>query len=119
EPESSGVYDEPENEGTEEEPCPFAVHTVEAADISIDTDDTQLKHLALLHLREKENNTALGVGRGSKPESLYKNPTLYPNAFPWLFPYGIGGLEIRVNGRQISDTVRKRQLLMYHDKCFQ
>ncbi|KZV64113.1 hypothetical protein PENSPDRAFT_588898, partial [Peniophora sp. CONT] len=33
EPESSAVYNEPENEGTEEGPCPFAVHTVEAADI--------------------------------------------------------------------------------------
>ena len=39
--------------------------------------------------------------------------------FPWLFPYGLGGLN-NINGaRKVSESHRKQQLLMYHDKRFQ
>ena len=39
--------------------------------------------------------------------------------FPWLFPYGYGGLGNARGYSPISDAKRKRQLLMYYDKRFQ
>ncbi|TFK59780.1 hypothetical protein BDN72DRAFT_943335, partial [Pluteus cervinus] len=46
------------------------------------------------------------------------NPQLYPSMFPWLFPYGYGGLGTPKK-IPISDAEHKRHLLMYHDKRFQ
>ncbi|KAA1479141.1 hypothetical protein DENSPDRAFT_788862, partial [Dentipellis sp. KUC8613] len=72
---------------------------------------------AVQHLMD--GKPALGIGRSSEPESMYNNPQLYPQAFPWLFPYGLGGIG-NVNGfKKISDPARKRALLMYYDKRFQ
>ncbi|KAA1480016.1 hypothetical protein DENSPDRAFT_742903, partial [Dentipellis sp. KUC8613] len=72
---------------------------------------------AIQHLLD--GNPALGIGRAPEPESMYNNPQLYPQAFPWLFPYGLGGIG-NLNGfKKLSDIVRKRALLMYHDKRFQ
>ena len=39
--------------------------------------------------------------------------------FPWLFPYGLGGIGHEMQKRRLSDVEHKRHLLMYHDKCFQ
>ena len=35
--------------------------------------------------------------------------------FPWLFPYGLGGIKTT----NLSDKEHKQHLLMYHDKRFQ
>ena len=35
--------------------------------------------------------------------------------FPWLFPYGVGG----IGTTHLSHKEHKRHLLMYHDKRFQ
>ena len=37
--------------------------------------------------------------------------------FPWLFPYGLGGIGLET--LDMSDMMHKRKLLMYHDKRFQ
>ena len=34
----------------------------------------------------------LAIGHAEKPELIYDNPQLYPMMFPWLFPYGLGGI---------------------------
>jgi hypothetical protein len=39
--------------------------------------------------------------------------------FPWLFPYGKGGIGNPVHKKRMSEKIHKRQLLMYHDKRFQ
>ena len=41
--------------------------------------------------------------------------------FPWLFPYGLGGMgnECIPSDVKISDAVRKKHWLMYHEKRFQ
>jgi len=39
--------------------------------------------------------------------------------FPWLFPYGLGGLIQAVYKKKLSDAEHKKLLLMYHDKHFQ
>jgi hypothetical protein len=62
---------------------------------------------------------ALGIGRSEDMESIRDNPQLYPSMFLWLFPYGYGGLGNEQIQIKISDSTRKKQWLMYHDKHFQ
>ncbi|EIM78995.1 uncharacterized protein STEHIDRAFT_42438, partial [Stereum hirsutum FP-91666 SS1] len=77
----------------------------------------QYKAEALKHLLH--GGTALGIGRSEEPESLWDNPTLYSQIFPWLFPYGKGGIGHALAKNKIEDHTRKGQLLLYHDKRFQ
>ena len=39
--------------------------------------------------------------------------------FPWLFPYGKGGIEQAHHPNILGHELHKRHLLMYHDKHFQ
>ncbi|KAF8416922.1 hypothetical protein L210DRAFT_3362078, partial [Boletus edulis BED1] len=75
------------------------------------------KALALQHLQQ--GGKALAIGRESNPETLWNNPALYPMIFPWLFPYGLGGLSLSFHKSKISDNTRKHLMLMYYDKRFQ
>ncbi|KAI0346340.1 hypothetical protein BDW22DRAFT_1323620, partial [Trametopsis cervina] len=66
-----------------------------------------------------QGGKSLGIGKADQPESLWNNPQLYPSMFPWLFPYGYGGLGNDRIQIPIQDGVRKKNMLMYHDKRFQ
>ncbi|KAJ7351638.1 hypothetical protein DFH08DRAFT_694806, partial [Mycena albidolilacea] len=90
-----------EEEGTAQGPCSFAT----------------LKARALTHL--KNRGQTLGVGQAEEPESLYHNIQLYPQMFPWLFPYGFGGIGHPSHKKKLSELKHKGHLLMYHDKRFQ
>ncbi|KAK0431125.1 hypothetical protein EV421DRAFT_1893411 [Armillaria borealis] len=57
----------------------------------------------------------LAVGQSAHSKSIWNNPHLYPKLFPWLFPYGKGG----IGDTMFSDDKHKRLLMMYHDKRFQ
>src|SRR5215471_20918599 len=39
--------------------------------------------------------------------------------FPWLFPYGLGGIGNHMIYKKLPDIQHKRHLLMYYDKRFQ
>ena len=112
-PESTSVHDQEEEDGTEEGQCPFIVHGVTSEDLETKTTE-QLKAVALRHFNS--NGKILAVDGSSKTESIYRNPHLYPQMFPWLFPYGYGGVGT-VSNR--SEQAHIRHLLMYHDKRFQ
>ncbi|KAJ7315250.1 hypothetical protein DFH08DRAFT_715950, partial [Mycena albidolilacea] len=86
------------DEGTSSGPCSFAMK-------------------ALDHLRS--GGKTLGIGQAETPESTFHNLQLYPQTFPWLFPYGHGGIGHPAHKRFISEDEHKRHLLMYHDKRFQ
>ncbi|KAF7789842.1 hypothetical protein EIP86_000788 [Pleurotus ostreatoroseus] len=119
-PEAIAVNDNEEEEGTEEDDCPFVVHnltTEQYNDWLTKEKHAKVKAKALQHF--KAGNKVLAIGHSDKPESLYNNPQLYPQMFPWLFPYGYGGLGNARGSSPISDAKRKRQLLMYYDKRFQ
>ncbi|KAH8103153.1 hypothetical protein BXZ70DRAFT_999293 [Cristinia sonorae] len=110
--EAKSVTPHREDEEVETGRCPFIMHTLTGDRLSEleKTDPKQLKTLALK--RFKEDGYILGIGHSEKPESIYHNPSLYPQMFPWLFPYGMGGIG--------NDRMKfNKNLLMYHDKRFQ
>ena len=98
--------------GVHEGECPFIVHGLTGADYDTKSLNT-LKGIALRHWNNQGG--ALAVSHGSSPLSIYNNPNLYPQIFPWLFPYGLGG----IGSTPLSDKTHKQHLLMYHDKRFQ
>jgi hypothetical protein len=73
-----------------------------------------IKAKALQHLNSE--GKILAIGHAAQPETLWKNTQLYPQMFPWLFPFGLGGIGSIVG---ISEKEHKKYLLMYHDKRFQ
>ena len=102
-------------EGVAEGKCPFIIHGLTSDRLSGKTTE-QLKSLALNHM--KNDGSALGIGHAAEPESIFNNPDLYPLAFPWLFPYGLGGVKNEKQVR-VSEAARIKHLLMYYDKRFQ
>ncbi|KAJ7448099.1 hypothetical protein FB451DRAFT_1054030, partial [Mycena latifolia] len=76
-----------------------------------------IKHVALQHLTHK--GSMLGIGRSELPVSMYDNVAAYPGMFPWLFPYGKGGIGHPSHANKQGDATRKKCLLLYHDKRFQ
>ena len=111
-PEGTSVFDQEEEDGTEEGDCAFTVHGLNGEACDSMTPNA-LKAIALRHLNS--GGKILAVGHSDKFESMWNNPQLYPQMFPWLFPYGLGG----IGASNISHKEHKRHLLMYHDKRFQ
>ena len=115
-PEATSVHDMELENGTTEGMCPFTVHTLTSEEYDTTNSET-LKALAAKHL--DDGGKVLAIGHYPEPQSIWKNPKLYPQMFPWLFPYGLGGLSHKVHKYKLSDAEHKRHLLMYHDKRFQ
>ena len=115
-PAAMSNHDMEEEEGTEEGICPFTVHGI-TGDEYTKLSMTALKARALKHLQDQ--GKVLGIGQDDNPQSMYDNPQAYPQMFPWLFPYGYGGIGQARLKRKISEAEHKRHLLMYHDKRFQ
>ncbi|KAJ7838541.1 hypothetical protein B0H13DRAFT_1650735, partial [Mycena leptocephala] len=55
----------------------------------------------------------LGVGHAGDPEPTWKNVHLYPEMFPWLFPYGLGGIGHPSHKKRFSEAKHKHHLLLY------
>lgn len=114
--ESVSIHDNEDEEGTEEGDCPFVVHGITGDQFSTMSMET-IKAKALQHLMT--NGKIMFIGHSAEPESIYKNPQLFPSMMPWLFPYGLGGIGNEVHIGRLSSIAHKRHLLMYHDKRFQ
>jgi hypothetical protein len=110
--EGSSSFDNGEEVGVDHGECPFVVHGLLSEQYETMSVEA-LKGIALRHWNN--GGGALAVSHSAKSKSMYNNPGLYPQAFPWLFPYGLGG----VGTAGLSDNAHKRFLLMYHDKRFQ
>ena len=111
-PEGMSVFDQGDEEGTEQGSCAFTVHGLTGEALQTMSPNA-LKAIALQHLNN--NGKMLAVGHSDKLQSIWNNPQLYPQMFPCLFPYGLGG----IGASTISHKEHKRHLLMYHDKHFQ
>jgi hypothetical protein len=110
--ESVAQNDDGADDGTESGPCPFVLHGLTGPELKTLTVKEQIAK-ALNHL--DRHGAVLSVGHGAEPISIFNSPELYPGAFPWLFPYGKGG----VGNGCVPEERHIRHLLMYHDKRFQ
>lgn len=113
---AKSVFDNTYEEGTSDGMCPFTVSGLTAERHSQMT-TSQRKVAALLYL--KNGGSSLAVGHEQNPQSIWNNPKLYPQMFPWLFPYGHGGVGQEVHNNVIGRDVHIHHLLGYHDKRFQ
>ena len=110
--EGTSVFDNTLEDGVEQGDCPFIVHGLTGEQYNTKTINA-LKGIALSHWNN--HGGALAISHDSQPLSMYNTPNLYPQIFPWLFPYGLGG----IGATSLSNKAHKRHLLMYHDKRFQ
>ena len=115
-PLSTSIDDTEEEMGTNQGDCSFIVHGLIEEQLKIEDREAMIAE-AIRHM--EMGGKSLGIGHAKKPSSLYSNPQLYPQAFPWLFPYGRGGVGNNKGFHVVPPAHRLRQLLMYHDKRFQ
>jgi hypothetical protein len=111
------------DEGTSSGECSFSVQGVTGHEMTQFT-TRQFKIAAMKHLADPKGKMLL-VGHEPTPDSLFANPTLYPKMFPWLFPYGLGGvgnLRCETGQDEVPSMTPHRHiqwLLNYRDKRFQ
>lgn len=118
EPHNIAVFqnDDDDDGALEDGPCPFVVEGLLGADLAQMSIDKQ-KQIALQHLHS--GNKVLAVGKGQNPVSTYSDHSYLPGMFPWLFPFGSGGLGNQFIKGGLSRKLHLQWLLMYHDKRFQ
>ncbi|KAJ6490016.1 hypothetical protein C8R45DRAFT_1053229 [Mycena sanguinolenta] len=97
------------DDGTASGPCPFVVAGLTGPQYD-QADMRTLKAKALEHW--KNGGGTLGVGHANEPTSMYRNVQLYPQMFPWLFPYRKGGIGHSEHQRSISEDTHKMLLLI-------
>jgi len=114
--EAMASNDNDEEEGTTSGQCPFTVQGLTGDDLENKPWKTLIA-IVLKHLTDGKR--VMVAGHDEKPQSLFNNPRLYPQMFPWLFPYGKGSIGQDRHKKLISTMTHKRLLLMYHDKRFQ
>ncbi|KAJ7131532.1 hypothetical protein C8R43DRAFT_1089898 [Mycena crocata] len=93
--------------GTSSGACTFAVHGLTGPEY------------AAASMSAIKAGEMMGIGRAQDPASMYNHEHAYPGMFPWLFPYGKGGIGHPSHTNKQADIIRKRSLLMYYDKRFQ
>ena len=110
EPESTGVHHVEEEEGVEDGQCPFVVHGLTGTTLEWLGKKTpyEIRARAVDHF--VNGGKVLGIGHAEKPESLYNNPRLYPQMFPWLFPYGMGWLNNHDGSTRMRVSEERRML---------
>ena len=99
-------------------PCEYAVHALTAEQLQELPKASRIAK-AIDHIRS--GHKVLAYGHGEDPQSIFRNPLLLPGMFPWLFPYGLGGLDNDYMLRK-SDFSRAKHIqhfLLYHDRRFQ
>ncbi|KAF7967866.1 hypothetical protein HWV62_32838 [Athelia sp. TMB] len=102
--------------GTSDGRCSLVVHGLVGGDFGNKSWD-QMVAVAVEHLAG--GGASMAVSHMEAPQSIYHNPALYPQMFPWLFPYGKGGLDQEEHFNMIASGTHKRWMLMYWDKRFQ
>ena len=105
-PETMSVHDDGEEQGTEEGDCSFVVHHLVGEDLNYKGAFPEtLKTIAIDHIRRQRR--VLAVGHSESPCSMYNDPQYFPKLFPWLFPYGTGGIGNSLIRKKISEKEHK------------
>ncbi len=87
--EGTSVFNNEEKDGTMQGDCAFTVHGL-TGEICNSITPNALKAIAIRHL--DSGGKVLAIGQSSCLESMWNNLQLYLQMFPWLFPYGLGGI---------------------------
>ncbi|KAJ3870972.1 hypothetical protein F5051DRAFT_307607, partial [Lentinula edodes] len=112
--EGVSIHDDLEDDGNSNGDCVFTVHGIVGDSIKNLTRD-QMIGIAALHLDNE--GKFLRTSHAENPESLWQNPQLYPKMFPWLFPFGLGGIgSSNLTLKSFSESSHIKFLLLYHDK---
>ncbi|KAF9031154.1 hypothetical protein BJ165DRAFT_1417677 [Panaeolus papilionaceus] len=115
--EGTSVFDNELEDGTEDGLCPFTVHGLTGSDLEA-MHPNKMKAIALRHL--EDGRMMLKIGQSIQPESVWDR-ALYPQMFPWLFPYGLGGIDAdflftAYSHEQIKSSASRGHLLIEQDK---
>lgn len=113
---SLAVYDTGTEKGTDDGECSFAVYGLTGTEVAKMSYEAKVL-LAVEWLRS--GGRMLSITHDSQPASIYNNPDLYPGMFPWLFPYGLGGIDNSLISTQLGRARQVRHLLLYYDRRFQ
>ncbi|KAF7979063.1 hypothetical protein HWV62_43549 [Athelia sp. TMB] len=103
-------------DGTNEGRCSLVIQGLEGSDFGNKSWE-EMTAIAVEHLTM--GGGSMAVSHHENPQSIYHNPGLYPQMFPWLFPFGKGGLDNPEHYKMISTATHKKWMLMYWDKRFQ
>ena len=115
-PEAIGQDDNDLEDDTSIGPCPFVVHGLTGEGLATKS----LKVLIAIAMDHMEKTRkVLAIGHEKELQALYHSPLLNPKIFPWLLPYGLGGIGNAAHNEKSSMMAHKGYLLMYHVKHFQ
>ena len=86
-------------------------------DLSGSPSSTEMRDAALRHLLS--GKPFVQVGHTGSPEKDFYNPNLFPELFPTLYPYGVGGFEDPRRSRPVAFKQHLKHLLNLSDRRFQ
>ncbi|TFK65635.1 hypothetical protein BDN72DRAFT_773071, partial [Pluteus cervinus] len=106
------------NVSTDIPPSTDVFQNLVIADVDVHAPAADLKAATLKHVFEKKL-PFLQVPRGPNPESDFDNTYLFPNMYPTLFPYGVGGFEDGSRAVPLSAKRQAKHLFSLRDRRFQ
>lgn len=87
--EVTSVFDSDIADGIKQGDCPFVVHGLIGEQMNTKSVN-KLKCIALRHWNSYGG--ALAISHNAEVQSIYNNPNLYSQIFPWLFSFSLGGI---------------------------
>ncbi|TFK57774.1 hypothetical protein BDN72DRAFT_782873, partial [Pluteus cervinus] len=98
----STYVDEPQEQPVGNVTQPSSVfQNLVISDVDVHAPMADIKAATMRHVFDRKN-PFLQVPRGSRPESEFHSPYLFPNMYPTLYPYGLGGFEDDSRGSPLS-----------------
>lgn len=109
---------------TQNEPCtdpPIVLHLEPSGLIDIEVAAANNAERTANALDSLLNHNSPGsqcllVPHGAAPESDYDNPNLFPGMFPTLYPYGLGGFDLKARPDRLSMAAHVKYLLRQADR---
>ena len=114
--ESLAVFETENVHATDSGDCLFTVHGLDGAELV----NMTLEAVVSISIRYFDSGGhALTYGHDIKPAPMNDNVLLYPDMFPWLYPYGLGGFNNDLMKTNLPLSLQIRANLFYADRRFQ
>lgn len=92
--------------------------SVVIADVNGRASSNELRAAAIRHIKSKGGGY-VEVPHDPSPVNEFNNPTLFPMMYPTLFPYGIGGFQLKKRATGLSMKRHVKHLFSLADRRFQ